>query len=233
MNEVPLQSFIDLINFDQGIHTIQEKVEQIAHETELLQQEEACLTQQLKSVRQRTAELRKEVDIKERAMKELDQSEAEKKSKLELVGGYKEYQSIKAEISSLKQAQHDYEEVLIAAWNTAENAEKEYEEQKNLYDQQVKKIYELIEEKNKTKVELESQLQERSQQRLEKEKLVPAEWLEKYVIMRNHVHNPVVPVMNNSCSACFYLITEQDLNLLRRRKLLQCKDCYRFLYLPS
>src|SRR5438046_382358 len=104
MNEFPLQSFIDLINFDQGIHQVQEKIERLAHETEQLQQEESSLTAQLKIARQRMLDLRKEVDTRELAMKELDAQEAEKKRRLELVGGYKEYQLLKTEIANLKQA---------------------------------------------------------------------------------------------------------------------------------
>ena len=54
---------------------------------------------------------------------------------------------------------------------------------------------------------------------------------EKYAVMRAKVTDPVVPVIDGSCSACFYKISPQDMQLLARRKLVQCKDCFRLLYL--
>ena len=51
--------------------------------------------------------------------------------------------------------------------------------------------------------------------------------------MQSRVTDPVVPVQQGSCSACFYDITEQRLVALRRHALLQCEGCYRFLYMPE
>ena len=49
-------------------------------------------------------------------------------------------------------------------------------------------------------------------------------------MMRERVSDPVVPILQGGCSACFYKTPEQDLILLKRNKLLQCKNCYRFLF---
>ena len=69
------------------------------------------------------------------------------------------------------------------------------------------------------------------QKRPEKEKIVPEEWLEKYTIMKAQVSDPVVPITQETCSACFYALTNQDIICARRGRLLQCKGCYRLLYL--
>ncbi len=81
--------------------------------------------------------------------------------------------------------------------------------------------------------ELTKTIKDRLQERAALEKNVPAEWLEKYASMRSRVPDPVVPVINGHCSACVYKVSDQDMLMLSRNKLLQCKDCYRFLYLPS
>src|SRR5260221_635295 len=78
--------------------------------------------------------------------------------------------------------------------------------------------------------ELQQKLNALQQDRPAKEQLVPQEWLDKYASMRSKVENPVVPVAGDSCSACYYMISAPDLQALRRQKLVQCKDCYRFLY---
>ena len=62
---------------------------------------------------------------------------------------------------------------------------------------------------------------------------LPDEWLGKYEHMRGRVADPVVPVQQDSCSACFYSISSRDLQTLKQGDLLQCKDCYRFLYYKS
>lgn len=109
-------------------------------------------------------------------------------------------------------------------------------------------MYEKIEKEHKKKLEeihvlrqevqrkidvFQQELISKEQARDDKEKCVPDEWLEKYSMMRMRVADPVVPVLNTSCSACFYTVTEQGMQQLSRNQLLQCKECYRFLYLEQ
>lgn len=71
------------------------------------------------------------------------------------------------------------------------------------------------------------------EQRRQKEGLVPAEWLEKYEMMRSRVADPVVQVTQDSCGACYQLLTSQDLVRAKRGALIQCRKCFRLLYLPE
>ena len=82
-------------------------------------------------------------------------------------------------------------------------------------------------------VDQQSGIPVRGEEQEVKIKGIPEEWLEKYSIMRTRVPNPIVSVKNGSCSACFHALTQQDMLNLQRRKLLQCRDCYRFLYIES
>ncbi len=66
-----------------------------------------------------------------------------------------------------------------------------------------------------------------------KETGVPNEWLEKYSHMRLRVIDPVVPVMFGGWSACSYAVTEQELVRLKRKALIQCKGCFRLLYMQE
>ena len=63
--------------------------------------------------------------------------------------------------------------------------------------------------------------------------VVPAELLDNYEHMRGMVVNPVVTVVHNSCSACFYPVPAQDLAILKKGKFLPCKSCYRILYIEN
>ena len=71
------------------------------------------------------------------------------------------------------------------------------------------------------------------EQRKQKEGLVPHEWLEKYEMMRSRVADPVVQVTQNSCGACYQMLTNQDLVRARHGALMQCKKCFRLLYIPE
>ncbi len=72
-----------------------------------------------------------------------------------------------------------------------------------------------------------------SAQRVEKEANVPAEWLEKYTMMRARVSDPVVEIFHQSCGACSHLITQQEIIRAKRGALLQCQNCFRLLYAPE
>ncbi|GAI90095.1 unnamed protein product, partial [marine sediment metagenome] len=43
----------------------------------------------------------------------------------------------------------------------------------------------------------------------------------------------VVPVQHDSCGACSYSIPQQDLLRMRRRAVVQCKGCFRLLYMKD
>jgi predicted nucleic acid-binding Zn-ribbon protein len=146
-------------------------------------------------------------------MKTLDQQESEKKKRLETVANHKEYQSIKTEIDQLKKEQHELEDGLMSAWNQLETVKKEYESALKAYEEQQTKVHNQLEENNKKIADLKRQVDGS--------------------IMRAKVSDPVVPVVEGNCTACFYKVSAQDMQFLKRRKLVQCKDCYRLLYLPE
>ena len=110
------------------------------------------------------------------------------------------------------------------------------EERRKLAEKLEKKKAELTtqltEKKNAIK-ELKKDLEQLYQQRTAKEKLVPEEWIAKYNLMRTQTDNPIVRVEYGSCSGCFAELPPQALLDLKRKKLLQCTSCYRFIYMPD
>ncbi len=230
MSEFPLQMFIDLVSFDQKTYALEDEIQVVQQEVENLEQSQGELVSEQDRLNQKMYDAKKRVDRAELDMKGLEQQEKNEKKRLDSVQNQKEYQSINKEIVTLKKKQHDYEETLILAWNKFETAKKEHELGNKKYEEKIKALYVLIEEKKQKIKTLQADLQDRIAQRDEKKKDVPGEWMEKYVLMRSRVANPVVPVIGGNCTACFYNLPPQDALELRRRKLLQCKGCYRFLY---
>jgi len=230
MSETPFHTFIELIKVDQAIVDFGHAIEKINQEIVELKSQEDTLSGVILKAKAEVHDAQKAVDRHELELKSLDQQEKQKKERLENLTDYKQYQSIKSEIDTLKSRQHEYEEILMTAWNKLEAMQKEYDKVQSEYPTKVDDIKAVIKQKETDIAALQAKLDEQKSQRGGKEKLVPAEWLEKYAVMRARVPDPVVPVAQGSCSACFYKITEQDLMMVRRRKLLQCKSCYRLLY---
>ena len=233
MNARPLNSFIALIEFDNSIHTHQAQIatytKEITHYADL----EKALSGDLEKLKSHWHELKKRVDSHELEMKSLDDQIAKKKHILENVTSHKEYQSLKSEIETIKKAQHALEDTLLAAWNEVENARKQHDQAHAAAQQKRADWHQKIIELQEKSAQIQAQVKELLMQREEKLLGIPAEWLEKYIQMQARVKDPVVPVVNGSCSACFFSVSPVDMAGLKRRKLIQCKDCFRLLYIPG
>lgn len=233
MNESPFLKFIDLINVDQLIEAHNKNIKRLEQENLLMQEKEQKAAQELAALQRALYDAQKAVDMQELDMKELDAQEREKKQRLDLISNHKEYQSLKAEIDQLKKKQHVLEESLLKAWHYLEIKKKEFEIKYQEVETDMQLVRDTMLKTAEQSTQLSKQVDELTIERAQKEFGVPAEWLEKYALMRSQVSDPVVPVVQGACSACFYKVLEQDLVQLRRNKLLQCKDCYRFLYIES
>lgn len=233
MSQNPFEQFIMLVHVDQKINSLHAVIQSLQKENAATIEQDLENQRMLDAIKQKLHDAHKEVDAKELELKVIDQQETDKKGRLEGVANHKEYQSIKAEIDVLKNKQHGIESELLALWNRSESVKRELEAATKKYEQQA---HELIQkrEHNVQQVDLlHQELKVLMAQREEKEKHIPAEWLEKYALMRTRVADPVVPAVHEICTACFYKVSAQDLQLLKRRKLIQCKDCFRLLYLPE
>jgi len=229
----PFDSFIDLISFDQKLHMHELDIKKQERVIAGLEEEKELLDSELELAKGALHDARKEVDEKELEMKDLESQEADKKKRMEQVANQKEYQSIKHELESIGARQLALEDVLVLAWNQLEVTQKKYEVVKSDYEQKVKALDDQIRQAQTEIVGIQNLLDEQKKKRAAKEELVPEEWLEKYTIMRARIPDPVVPVVEGSCSSCFHQLTDQDLIQINRNKLLQCKGCYRFLYNES
>ena len=110
---------------------------------------------------------------------------------------------------------------------------KDEKKKKDEGDERIKQLHEQAEQLEKKAATLRADVNALIEQRTEKEKSVPAEWLEKYSMMRARVSDPVVPIVHQSCSACSQMITKQDDTRAKRGALIQCQQCFRLLYAPE
>lgn len=227
----PFQKFVALISFDQENNQIRQQLQDLDHDIKHLNQLLASTEYELAIAHDLVKTAQKAVDATELANRELDATEQIKKNQLEQVQDKKEYAALKKEITYLKEQQHNNELILVQAWTKLETAKQIFEKQKELLNQKLTEIKTTISAKQAQIVVLTKQVNNYELERKTKETGVPAEWLVKYSTMRTRVQNPVVQVVNGSCTACFYDVTQQDINALKDNRLVECRGCFRFLYL--
>ncbi len=230
MNEQAFRALIELVQFDQATHAIKQNIETINHELDALRRDEQKLQQELDAQKKAFADARKVVDEKELVSRELEEKESQAKKRLDTASSHREYEALKSEVTQLKTAQHDLESGILDAWNHLDAAEKLHKEMQKKSDIASADIHTAIQSAQARIELLKVELAGRAAEHDQKATLVPEEWIEKYRSMGTHVSDPVVPVLGDACSGCFYRLVNQDLLRLRRGALLQCKGCFRFLY---
>jgi predicted nucleic acid-binding Zn-ribbon protein len=229
----PFSAFINLIALDQEIRGLHEKISELQQTSESLLAQKQELSSRLEQFKQHVHDLKKMVTDQEYELKELDLQERAKKEQLDSLTDIKHYQPLKREIDRLKQTQHEKEQHLMAIWNKLDIAQKEFEEQQTHYTVKLEELHTQLDTNQQQINQLMATLAEKKEERPSKEIGVPDEWLEKYTLMRLRVPDPVVPVMQGGCSACSYPVTEQELIRLKRKALVQCKGCFRLLYMQE
>lgn len=226
----PFEKFVSLVKFDQEALTTHQKLESLKKLIKEQESNKEVLLNSLETAKQTLKTFQKEVDLQELRMKELSDKEKSKKKSLDEIANQKEYNSIKREIDNLKRFQHNYEKELVDSWNKLENAKKEHESIEKSLDSKIEEIETTIKNAQKDLNVTTTAIEKYNKERLEREKGIPEEWLQKYNIMHLQVTNPVVPLIGQSCSACFQELTKQDFKDLNRNKMMQCKNCFRLLY---
>ncbi len=229
----PFKRFIELISFDQHVNAVQKQINAIDADRAALSTQNTIIEKERDISRKHWDAMRKEVDAKEKEMSEFDEKEKEIQHKLDTLINPKEYAPLKKELDTIKSQQHEFETVLVKTWLLLENANRDATAADAIYEEKARNIAAQWQEKDQTLQQLKKQLADLLVERAPKEAGVPEEWLAKYKSMRARVDNPVVPVEGESCSACRYYVTAGDMQALRRRALIQCKQCFRLLYLPS
>lgn len=234
MDQHPFAAFIDLISLDQHIRSLHQSILKLQQETKSYLSEKQKLVERLDQFKQHVHDLKKSVHEQELAIKELDALEKQKKERIDSLQHAKEYQPLKKEIERLKQEQHDAEAILMTIWNKLETAQKELNEQTTQYSSKIDELHAAIAKHHDDIEKLQAELTEKKSERPSKESNVPQEWLDNYSHMKMQVEDPVVPLLDmSSCGACYYTLPNQELIRLKRRAIVQCKGCFRLLYMQE
>ncbi|RTL07162.1 hypothetical protein EKK58_03215 [Candidatus Dependentiae bacterium] len=230
------QSFnalIDLVQLDTSIQAQQENIDRLFVQEQQLEKQKQMLEKALSELKNAVLIAKEQVDAVELDMQVLDEQEKGKKKYIDGLTDYKEYKSLQAEIEHLHEDQRKQEQMVIDAWNVFEFAENKYVQQLPVIQEKIEKTVKDLEKCKQDQELIKEQINQQKQQRPTKEALVPKDWMEKYILMQSRVKNPVVSIELNSCAACFYHLTSTDLQSAKKGSLIQCKNCFRLLYLDQ
>lgn len=229
----PFQKLIDLVKFDREAITLNQNISAAKKDLDLLvkQKEELLVSQE--TAKKNLLNFEKEVHLQELRMKELQEKESAKKELLAQLANPKEQQALKKEIDALNRSQQIYETDLVNSWNKLETAKKDFENINKSLHSKSQELETAVSEKLALITSLEEKATQHKTARTEKTESIPAEWLQKYNTMYLQVDNPIVPLVGQGCSACFSDVTRQAYIDLQKKKLLQCKGCFRLIYIES
>ncbi len=230
MNEQKLKNFIALVTFDQNLTNVTKKIQISNQKIEQLETQLQQLENNLEICLSKKHEIENQLHEQELKVKELQDLEASLIASSQSVGTAQEYDAANKEIDRVKFSRDQQEQKMMQMNNKVAAAQKEYQIFHETAQVDKSNLVALIDQEKSIITNLTEQMQSFHKDRQDKLTDIPQEWLNIYETMRDRVSNPVVPVNQDSCSACFYFMAARDVQLLKNQGLLQCKDCYRFLY---
>lgn len=174
--------------------------------------------------------LQKNIQLAELDAKDLKAKEERKRSQLDFAGGQKEYMALDREINNLGKQRQALEEDIVKKLYNLDLLKQDLENFLATKDDIITALHNDIAQKQEALADLAQKLSELSERRESALKLLAPEWRVQYGRMRNNVEDPIVPVLQGCCSACYYSLSPQNLIRLKRSEILTCVNCYRFLY---
>lgn len=173
---------------------------------------------------------RKEHALKDLELKTITEHCRRASERLEKTTCSREYMSAQQELDRLLPKKEMLETAFIELWEALEKLELQYEQlvKKLLYEAEQNEIQrqEILEHRARC----EHALSNFDATRLHARSRVPAEWITTYDMMRTRVSNPVVSVVGESCGGCVFNISAHEMQRIKKRQLVTCKQCFRILY---
>ncbi len=176
---------------------------------------------------------RKTVDRLELDAKSMREEEKDRRGKLKVATKGSVCNHLQHELQEIESKELELENNLIQAWQTLEEMEKASNQTQNEATEQTTTGHNTIKKLEENIEKLDQELKTIMVERNEKINNLNEDWHKRYESMAATVSDPIVPIVNEMCSSCYYHATAQDAAQLRKGKILACKSCYRLLYLEA
>jgi predicted nucleic acid-binding Zn-ribbon protein len=230
MDQADIQRFIDFVELDQ-------RLDRLILEQKNLENKDTILGQEIDSIEVATQEAlhrlnaaRKQIDSVELELKVLGEKLREKASKIQRAASPKEFFSLEHEMKDLEKKQVPLEEQGLLLLEQLEEAQKAYDTIKAREPEERTLLEKRREDLTKDRLLGEQLIRAYTEQKIKDAQVVQPDLLSRYKDMKLRVANPVIPLVNRSCSSCFYAVSQPDIIEASHGKLVTCRDCYRLLY---
>ena len=230
MNQQKLKNFITLVTFDKSLMDVAHKVKIAQGAYQKLDDQLQQLEKDLEFHASKQRDIKNQLHDQELKVKELQDQEEHLIAASQSVTNSKEYEAANKEIDRIKFSRDQQEQRMMQLTNKVSVIHKDYQTAQAASQIEKDTLMALMDQEKLLIQELHNDMTKLMHDRQSKLLDIPDEWLNTYETMRGRVSNPVVPVNQDSCSACFYFMAARDMQDLKDKGLLQCKDCFRFLY---
>ncbi len=224
------QSIKALVSCDQNIGKTEADITTIQKNIQTSQLQIEQLKKQLENNRLRLVQDQKNIDFYELQAQSLHDTEEQKRKQLDNIKSQKEYKALEKEIELVSTQRKDLDDLMLRTYHQVDLEKNKIAKEQEQFEQKIAQLTIDIENQKNNLSTLEEQLIKAKAERKEAAEAIPTEWIARYERMRHNVADPIVPVINGCCSACFYAALHQDMAKLKKSGLLLCRNCYRFLY---
>ena len=230
MRSTELQVLVDLAWCDQRLLALRHDVYKVQQELLEKQHFHTQFQEHLCAIHYQFHQLKKDIDVQERYLQELQVKEESLKNKMNNLNSPKEYAACLKEFENLEQIRSSQETIVLNLWETFPETEAKYHQDVQAVQQSLEAVAVLV--KNlEYQISLKTaEIEKIDQNRKDAMIDMQGDWISLYSVMHRKVANPMVHVREQSCSGCSYAISPLDLQLLQHKKLLQCQNCYRILF---
>jgi hypothetical protein len=146
---------------------------------------------------------------------------------------YKEMEYLREQVEFLRSRIDAVEEEAIRLMDEVEEDERRLQEEKRAYEERLKGL-----EQEKAEVEakitaLRDEIEALKDKRVIAIEEIPAHLRSHYERLREMYPDPVVPIVNGTCSGCHLNISQTTVDRARQGEVVTCDNCSRFLFLES
>lgn len=230
MSQPIWQMLMRVISLDQKAREINQKIEECYKQISFKEDHKEILKQNIQEHETELSNSKKEVRNLENEMNAVFAQVDEKRKTLDNLRNPKELRALEKELKITESKHQEIEDKLLGVWHKLEASEKKLIQEKAVYHDNLASVDEEI---NSIKEEIKNLSIKHQECIVEHDQAlaqVPSEWRGRYEHMKGKVVDPIVPMLNDYCSACFYLVLPSDCARIKKGAILPCHNCYRFLY---
>lgn len=219
-----------LVDFDRQISNFDQEIDSDKKEIDDFKNQISKLEKAFEEKKASGIHLKKQIELLEFQVKGLDETENQKKLVLDNAKTQQECRSLEREIEFIVREKMKLENQITEQWYKLESLQDSINSDQSKVAEKSELLRRDIQIREASINDCLNKKDVLIEQRQSASVNIPVEWLAKYERMKYCVDDPIVRVVNDCCSSCFYAILRQDITRIKHAGILPCRNCYRFLY---